>query len=49
MTVDPGIDPARLLEEQLARASPDLLRQMLQSFINTLLSYLLTTNDTIHS
>ncbi len=37
MTVNPGIDPARLLEEQLAQASPDLLRQMLQVFINTLL------------
>ena len=38
MTVKPSIDPARLLEEQLAQASPDLLRQMLQVFINTLLS-----------
>jgi putative transposase len=37
MTVSPSIDPARLLEEQLAQASPDLLRQMLQVFINTLL------------
>ncbi len=37
MTVNPSIDPARLLEEQLAQASPDLLRQMLQVFINTLL------------
>src|SRR5687768_3616916 len=38
MTVSPSIDPARLLEEQLARASPDLLRELLQNFINTLLS-----------
>jgi putative transposase len=38
MAVSPSIDPARLLEEQLAQASPDLLRQMLQVFINTLLS-----------
>ncbi len=38
MTVNPSIDPARLLEEQLAQASPDLLRELLQSFINTLLS-----------
>jgi putative transposase len=38
MTVKPSIDPARLLEEQLAQASPDLLRQLLQIFINTLLS-----------
>ncbi len=38
MTVNSSIDPARLLEEQLAQASPDLLRELLQSFINTLLS-----------
>jgi len=38
MTVNPSIDPARLLEEQLAQASPDLLRELLGSFINTLLS-----------
>jgi transposase-like protein len=38
MTVAPSIDPARLLEEQLAQASPDLLRELLQGFINTLLS-----------
>src|SRR3954449_10845009 len=38
MTVTPSIDPARLLEEQLAQASPDLLRQMLTTFINTLMS-----------
>jgi hypothetical protein len=38
MTVNPSIDPARLLEEQLAQASPDLLRELLQTFINTLLS-----------
>jgi Transposase, Mutator family len=38
MTVTASIDPARLLEEQLAQASPDLLRQLLQTFINTLLS-----------
>ena len=38
MTVVPSIDPARFLEEQLAQASPDLLRQMLTTFINTLLS-----------
>jgi len=28
MTVNPSIDPARLLEEQLAQASPDLLREL---------------------
>ena len=38
MTVKSSIDPARLLEEQLAQASPDLLRELLQTFINTLLS-----------
>ena len=38
MTVNPSIDPALLLEEQLAQASPDLLRELLQTFINTLLS-----------
>ena len=38
MTVNPSIDPARLLEEQLAQASPDLLRELLTTFINTLMS-----------
>jgi putative transposase len=38
MTVNTSIDPARLLEEQLAQASPDLLRELLGTFINTLLS-----------
>ena len=38
MTVTPSIDPARLLEEQLAQATPDLLRELLATFINTLLS-----------
>ena len=38
MTVTPSIDPARLLKEQLSQASPDLLREMLGTFINTLLS-----------
>src|SRR6187200_1145937 len=38
MTVDPSIDPARVLEEHLAQASPDMLRELLGSFINTLLS-----------
>jgi putative transposase len=38
MTVNPSIDPARLLEEQLAQASPDLLRELLTTFVNTLLS-----------
>ena len=38
MTVNPSIDPARMLEEQLAQASPDLLRELLGTFIDTLLS-----------
>jgi transposase-like protein len=38
MTVTPSIDAARLLEEQLAQASPDLLRELLTTFINTLMS-----------
>ena len=38
MTVSPSIDPARLLEEQLAQASPDLLRELLTMFLNTLMS-----------
>jgi putative transposase len=38
MTARTSIDPARLLEEQLASASPDLLRQLLSTFIQTLLS-----------
>ena len=38
MTAPSSIDPARFLHEQLAQASPDLLRQMLTTFINTLMS-----------
>jgi len=38
MTVRSSIDPARLLEEQLAQASPDLLRELLRVFVNTLMS-----------
>ncbi|WP_103663154.1 IS256 family transposase, partial [Microbacterium sp. CJ77] len=39
MTVSPhDIDPARFLEDHLAQASPDLLREMLGTFINQLLS-----------
>ncbi len=37
MTAPSSIDPARFLHEQLAQASPDLLRQMLTTFINTLM------------
>jgi transposase-like protein len=38
MTAPSSIDPARFLHEQLAQASPDLLRSMLATFINTLMS-----------
>ena len=39
MTVNPNdIDPARFLEDHLAQASPDLLREMLTTFINALMS-----------
>ena len=38
MTVTASTDPARLLEEQLAQASPDLLRELLTPFVNTLMS-----------
>jgi putative transposase len=38
MTAPSSIDPARFLHEQLESASPDLLRQMLATFINALMS-----------
>ena len=38
MTVPSSIDPAGFLADQLAQASPDLLRQMLTTFMNALLS-----------
>ena len=38
MTVTPSIDPARLIEEQLSQASPDLLRELPTLFINTAMS-----------
>ena len=38
MTAPSSIDPARFLEEHLAQASPDLMRQMLTTFINALMS-----------
>jgi transposase-like protein len=38
MTAPSSIDPARFLSEQLAQASPDLLRQLLTTFIDTLMS-----------
>ena len=38
MTAPSSIDPARFLHDQLQSASPDLLRSMLTTFINTLMS-----------
>ena len=38
MTAPSSIDPARFLHDQLESASPDLLRQMLATFINALMS-----------
>jgi putative transposase len=38
MTAAPMIDPARFLHEHLEAASPDLLRHLLTTFINTLMS-----------
>ncbi len=37
MTAPFSIDPAQFLHEHLAQASSDLLRQMLTTFVNTLL------------
>ena len=37
MTAPHIVDPAGLLGEALAEASPDLMRSLLQSIINTLL------------
>ncbi|WP_353649167.1 IS256 family transposase [Nakamurella sp. A5-74] len=38
MTAVPSIDPERFLHEHLAQASPDLMRDMLSTFVNALLS-----------
>ena len=38
MTSPSSIDPSRFLHEQLGSASPDLLRSMLTTFMNTLMS-----------
>ena len=38
MTAPKSMNPAEFLREQLEYASPDLLRDMLETFINTLLS-----------
>ena len=38
MTAVPSIDPAQFLNEQLSQASPDLMRDLLTTFVNALLS-----------
>src|SRR5215472_15623096 len=38
MTARPSIDPARMLHHQLASASPDLLRSLLATFLDTPMS-----------
>jgi transposase-like protein len=38
MAAEPSIDPAQFLHEQLASASPDLLRDMLSTFVAALMS-----------
>jgi len=38
MTAPTSIDPGRFLHEQLAQASPDLMRDLLSTFIDALLS-----------
>jgi putative transposase len=38
MTAVPSIDPTEFLHEQLAQASPDLMRDLLTMFVNALLS-----------
>ena len=38
MTANTSIDPAEFLHEYLAQAGPDLLRELMEGFINTLLS-----------
>jgi hypothetical protein len=38
MTVAPSIDPARLLEEAITQTSPDLVRHLLGTVVNTLMS-----------
>ena len=38
MTAGPSIEPARFLHEQLTHASPDLLRDLLSTFIDALMS-----------
>jgi transposase-like protein len=38
MTAAPSIDPTEFLREHLAQASPDLMRDLLTTFVNALLS-----------
>ncbi|MEW1960822.1 IS256 family transposase [Kineococcus sp. NPDC059986] len=38
MTAGPMMDPAHFMHEQLAQASPDLLRELMSTLVNTLMS-----------
>lgn len=38
MAAKPSIDPAQMLHDQLASASPDLLRSLLTTFLDALMS-----------
>jgi transposase-like protein len=38
MTASSSIDPSEFLHEHLSQASPDLLRQLMEGLLNTLLS-----------
>jgi putative transposase len=38
MTATPSIDPTEFLQDHLAQASPDLMRELLTTFVNALLS-----------
>ena len=38
MTAVPSIDPAQILHEHLTQASPDLMRELLTTFVNALMS-----------
>src|SRR5450759_2333257 len=38
MTANSSIDPSEFLHEHLEQASPDLLRELMEGFLNTLLS-----------
>ncbi len=49
MTAPSSIDPVRFLHDQLASASPDLLRSMLTTFISTLMSAEVTPDSSLQA